>query len=126
IALPDSPTSSATFMGPMLVTFGVPLSVGSDAALTAAHFGPRFLPFYAGTLKLTGNMSTARTVSLIADATIDTNAHDLTLTGGITGGIATLTKTGDGTLTIATGTTSANTAKTFVNRGVYMLNGTQD
>ena len=61
------------------------MSASSDADLTAVHIGPRFLPFYGGTLALTGSMSTARIVSLVGGGTIDTNGHDLTPTGGPTG-----------------------------------------
>jgi len=92
---------NGSILGPnIIVAQGGPLLVGSDAALSPLGFG-QFVDFNGGTLKLTGNMTTSRTISLLAQGgTIDTNHFNAAFSGDIINS-GSLTKTGLGTLTLS-------------------------
>ncbi|MBV8969248.1 MAG: autotransporter domain-containing protein [Verrucomicrobia bacterium] len=100
IAVGSFPIAFGFFVGPnIIVARGGPLSVANDAALTSLGFG-RFVDFNGGTLKTSGNLSSSRTISLLAKGgTIDTNGFNATLSGNIINSGA-LTKIGAGTLNL--------------------------
>jgi YVTN family beta-propeller protein/autotransporter-associated beta strand protein len=126
IAVGSQPVAYTGFMSPNYVEYNAtntPLSIASDADLTAAGFGTSYLPFLFGTLKLTASTTTARTVSLVGDATIDTNGHDLTLTSGIVGQ-GTLIPTGGGTLILSPSASATHTGQTRLMSGTLQVDGT--
>lgn len=99
-----------TYQGGTAVSGGT-LSVSSDANLGAASGG---LSFDGGTLQNTAAFSTARNVSLNAGGgTFQTNA-DLT-ESGVVSGIGSLTKVGDGILTLSG--TNTYTGGTVISHG---------
>ncbi len=78
---------------------GGPLIVANDAALEAAGFRS-FVPFHGGMLRLTGDVTTSRDLSLlIGGGTIDTNGFSAIIEGHVIND-GTLTKIGAGTLTL--------------------------
>ena len=78
---------------------GGPLSIANDAALTSAGFRS-FVPFHDGTLRLTGDWTTTRHLSMLAGGgTIDTNGFNATVNGNVIND-GQLTKIGAGTLTL--------------------------
>jgi autotransporter-associated beta strand protein len=96
-----------------------PLSIANDAALTPLAFG-QFVDFNGGTLRTTGSLVSARTISLLVQGgTIDTNGFDSILSGNIINS-GSLTKIGAGTLTL-TGT-NTYTGGTNLNGGVLAVN----
>jgi YVTN family beta-propeller protein/autotransporter-associated beta strand protein len=101
ISVGTSPLSLGSFVGPnIIVAPGGPVSIANDAALTPLGFGT-FVDFNGGTLQTTGNLISARTISLLAlGGTIDTNGFNSTLAGRIINSGA-LTKIGTGTLTLS-------------------------
>jgi hypothetical protein len=68
------PIAFGFFVGPdIIVPRGGPLLVANDAPLNPWGFG-QFVDFNGGTLKATGNVVTARVISLLANGgIIDTN-----------------------------------------------------
>jgi len=81
----------------------------------------QFVDFYGGTLKTTGSLVTARTISLLAlGGIIDTNGFNSTFSGNIINS-GSLTKTGAGTLTL-TGTNTYS-GGTNLNGGILAVNG---
>jgi autotransporter-associated beta strand protein/YVTN family beta-propeller protein len=99
ISVGTTPLSLGSFVGPnIIVAAGGPLSIANDAALATLGFGT-FVDF-SGTLRTTGNLISARTISLLTlGGTIDTNGLNSTLAGRIINSGA-LTKIGTGTLTL--------------------------
>ncbi len=93
--------SFGSFIGPnIIVAQGGPLSIANDASLAALGFG-QFVDFDGGTLKITGNLATSRTISLLANGgTIDTNSFNATLSGNIINS-GSLTKIGTGLLSLS-------------------------
>jgi YVTN family beta-propeller protein len=94
-------------VGPnVIVAAGGPLSVANDAALDALSFRSH-LNFAGGTLALTGNLTTSRTVTVrgilggVAMGVVDTGGFTATLSGSIRGENGVLRKLGAGTLVIA-------------------------
>jgi YVTN family beta-propeller protein len=95
-------------VGPnMIVADGGPLTVANDAALDALGFRSH-LNFFGGTLALTGNLTTSRTVTVQSFlppqglGILDTGDFTATLTGPIRGSeLSVLRKIGAGTLVIA-------------------------
>jgi fibronectin-binding autotransporter adhesin len=91
-------TGNNAYAGGTLIRAGA-LQVANDGNLGASGTAITFL---GGALRFGASFSTDRTVLLIGSATVDTNGHDGTLTGGVYG-YGDLTKTGAGTLRL-TGT----------------------
>jgi YVTN family beta-propeller protein/autotransporter-associated beta strand protein len=92
---------NAGFITPaIIVPSGTPLTVAGDAGLAQQGFH-QFVTFNGGTLRLAGEWTTSRHLSLLADGgTIDTNGFDAFISGDvINDGI--LTKIGAGTLTLS-------------------------
>jgi YVTN family beta-propeller protein/autotransporter-associated beta strand protein len=118
--IPGAVNVGTGFLGPnIIVAVGGPLSAANDAALTSLGFG-QFVDFNGGTLRLTGTLNSARTISLLTlGGVIDTNGFSATLSGPIINSGA-LTKQGLGTLTL----TGANTytGGTFVTGGLINFN----
>jgi outer membrane autotransporter protein len=114
-----NPRSLGSFLGPnLIVAPGGPLSVASDAALTPLGFGT-FVDFNGGTLRTTGSLVTARTISLLAlGGTIDTNGFDSVFSGAIIN-TGSLTKTGAGTLTLSG--VNTYTGGTAINGGTLAI-----
>jgi outer membrane autotransporter protein len=100
ISVGTRPNTLGSFIGPnIIVAAGGPLSIANDAALTTLGFGT-FVDFNGGTLRTTGSLLSARTISLLSlGGTIDTNGLNSTLAGRIINSGA-LTKIGTGTLTL--------------------------
>jgi YVTN family beta-propeller protein/autotransporter-associated beta strand protein len=124
IAVGTTPLSFASFMSPnYIVGTGGPLTIASDADLTAAAFGTSYVDFAGGTLRLGDAWSTNRTVSvLLSGATLDTNGFDATLTHTIVGeGI--LNKTGNGTLIVTGAASATHAGGTWVNGGTLEVDG---
>ena len=101
IAVGLNPVAFGSFLGPnLIVAQGGPLSIANDAALTPLGFGT-FVDFNGGTLRTTGSLITARTISLLAlGGTIDTNGFNSNFSGNIINS-GSLTKIGTGTLTLS-------------------------
>ena len=106
-------------VGPnIIVAPGGPLSIANDAALTPLGFG-QFVDFNGGTLRTTGSLVTARTISLLAlGGTIDTNGLNSILSGNIIN-TGSLTKMGAGTLTL--GGSNTYTGGTTITAGTLQL-----
>lgn len=105
----------------LIVPAATPLTIANDFDLTIAAFGP-FVPFHGGTLKLTANWSSARHLSILSHATIDTNGFDADLTGDVrSDGV--LKKEGLGTLTLRG---HASHATTKIRRGRLTIDGLHD
>jgi YVTN family beta-propeller protein/autotransporter-associated beta strand protein len=131
----NTPLVFGSFVGPnVIVPQGGPLSIGNDAALTPLGFGT-FVDFNGGTLRTTGSLITARTISLLVlGGTIDTNGFNSVFSGDIINS-GSLTKTGAGTLTLSgtntytggttvlAGTLQAGSAGGFVGNTAYTVNG---
>jgi YVTN family beta-propeller protein/autotransporter-associated beta strand protein len=116
--------SLGSFIGPnIIVAKGGPLLISNDAALSSLGFGG-FLDFNGGTLKLTGNLTTSRTISLLAQGgTIDTNGFNAIVSGDIVSFLSgSLTKSGSGTLTLS-GQNSYD-GSTIVNGGTLQAGST--
>ena len=97
-----------------------PLVIANDAALDA-HFRS-FVPFHAGMLRLTGDVTTTRHLSLlIGGGTIDTNGFSAIVEGDVVND-GTLTKIGAGVLTLAG--TSTHAGGTILAGGTLLVNGT--
>jgi YVTN family beta-propeller protein/autotransporter-associated beta strand protein len=99
----DGPQAHSRFMGPNIVTTACagcgPLVISGDADLVAPGFD-RFVNFNTGIISLTGDWTTARTLSILAGGgTITTGGFNATIAGGvINDGV--LTKDGAGVLTL--------------------------
>ena len=130
IVVESFPIALGFFVGPnIIVAKGGPLVIANDAALTPLGFG-QFVNFNAGTLKITGDFVSWRTISLLAQGgTIDTNGFNASLSGDIINP-GSLTKIGIGTLTLSgnntySGGTNLNggilAVKSDVNLGVGPL-----
>jgi autotransporter-associated beta strand protein len=113
------PISNGSFLSPnIIVANGGPLSVASDGALSSLGFG-QFVDFNGGTLRLTGNLTTSRTISLLLlGGTVDTNGFSATVSGNIINS-GPLTKTGAGTLTLTGNNTY--TGSTTISAGTLQL-----
>jgi YVTN family beta-propeller protein len=100
ITVGNDPTGPT--VGPnMIVAAGGPLTVANDAALDALSFRSH-LNFFGGTLALSGNLTTSRTVSVRSQVgVLDTGGFTATLSGPIRGEGGLLRKLGAGTLVIA-------------------------
>lgn len=108
-----------TYTGGTTINEGI-VSISSDANLgTPAPAGP--LTFDGGTLLTTGDVTSARVVTLLAGGgTIDTNGFN-TIMGGIISGPGGLTKEGPGTLSLTNFNTY--TGDTTVNGGRLDVDG---
>jgi autotransporter-associated beta strand protein len=91
-------TGSNTYGGGTSVSGGGRLVISSDAALGAAG-AP--LSLNDGTLETTASMSTARPITIIASATLDTDPGTTLMQSGTISGNGHLVKQGDGTLVLA-------------------------
>jgi YVTN family beta-propeller protein len=113
------------FITPNIVAFtGGPLIIANDAALEAAGFRS-FVPFGGGRLRLAGNWTTTRHLSMLSgNGTIDTNGFDATIAGNVVNS-ALLNKWSAGTLTL-TETSTATHSGTQVWEGTLAVNGTHD
>jgi fibronectin-binding autotransporter adhesin len=104
-----------TYTGGTSINGGV-LSIGADNHLGDAAGG---LTFDGGTLRFRNSFSSARDVTINAGGgTIDTNGHDNTLSG-IISGAGGLAKTGTGTLTLSG--TNTYTGGTSINGGGLII-----
>ncbi len=117
------PINLSVFTTPEILTTAcsgcVPQTIASDADLTALGVGS-YVIFNSGVLSLTGDWTTSRTISLLANGgTINTNAFNATLFGGIINSGA-LTKTGTGSLFVD----GASTATIHLQGGTLGGNGT--
>jgi YVTN family beta-propeller protein/autotransporter-associated beta strand protein len=123
IAVGSLPIAFGFFVGPnIIVPRGGPLLVASDAALNPLGFG-QFVDFNGGTLKATGNLVTARVISLLANGGIvDTNGFDAIFSGSVINS-GSLTKIGAGTLTLSG--ISTYTGGTIINVGTLVVDGPQ-
>jgi YVTN family beta-propeller protein/autotransporter-associated beta strand protein len=123
IAVGNLPIAFGFFVGPnIIVPQGGPLLVASDAALNPLGFG-QFVDFNGGTLKATGNLVTARVISLLANGGIvDTNSFDAIFSGSVINS-GSLTKIGAGTLTLSG--ISTYTGGTIINGGTLVVGGPQ-
>jgi len=108
-------TSTNTYTGGTTINGGT-LSVSSDANLGDASGG---LAFNGGTLENTAAFTTARTMDLVGNGTLRTDA-DLTVTSAIAGS-GTLSKTGGATLTLDAANTY--TGATAIQAGTLALSG---
>jgi YVTN family beta-propeller protein/autotransporter-associated beta strand protein len=123
IAVGQGAAAAGNFMSPPLVIPSGPLVIASDADLTARGFGSRFVDFYGGVLKLSGNWTTSRTLSVLAaDGTLQTDGHDATVAGAIIGD-GHFFKEGAGTLTLTNTATATQTGGTRVFDGVLQVDG---
>jgi YVTN family beta-propeller protein/autotransporter-associated beta strand protein len=116
------PTAFGTFVSPNMIAPALtPLEIAGDADLPALGFRP-FVIFNGGTLKLQGDWSTSRSLSMLHyGGRIDTNGFTATLAGNqINDGV--LTKIGRGTLVIAGPSTHAGGS--IVSSGTLEVNGT--
>jgi autotransporter-associated beta strand protein/YVTN family beta-propeller protein len=115
------PTAFGSFISPnMIVPAITPLAIASDAELPSHGFRP-FVIFNGGTLKLQGDWTTGRSLSLLRfGGTINTNGFTATLAGNQINDGA-LTKAGRGTLVIAG--TSTHSGGTTVSAGTLEVNG---
>ncbi len=120
---PDPIGTGANFITPNIIaSTGGPLIIANDAALEAAGFRS-FVPFNGGTLRLSGDWTTTRHLSMLAgNGTIDTNGFNATIAGNVVNN-GLLNKTGAGTLTL-TETSTATHARTAVYAGTLVVNGT--
>jgi YVTN family beta-propeller protein len=125
IAVGVHPYSLTDFMTPLIVTTtctgcgGTALSIASDADLTPLGV-KQYLVFNAGILRLTGNWTTTRHLSVLSGgATIDTQGFTATIAGNVINpGV--LNKQGTGTLTL-NGTATHDT--TDLSEGTLIVNG---
>jgi YVTN family beta-propeller protein/autotransporter-associated beta strand protein len=110
------------FITPNIIVSGAgPLTIANDAALDAAHFRS-FVPFHGGMLRLTGDVTTTRHLSLlIGGGTIDTNGFSAVVEGDVIND-GTLTKIAEGTLTLSG--TSTHAGGTTLAAGTLVVNGT--
>jgi YVTN family beta-propeller protein/autotransporter-associated beta strand protein len=110
-------------IGPNMITGAVPLTIANDADLTAKAF-KNYLPFLGGTLNLTGDWTTTRTVSLLSDGiapfagTIDTGGFNATINANVIND-GTLLKRGAGILTLVGASTQ--TGGTRVEAGTLAI-----
>jgi YVTN family beta-propeller protein/autotransporter-associated beta strand protein len=99
---------------------GGPLVIADDAALGASGFRS-FVPFNGGMLRLSGDVTTTRHLSLlIGGGTIDTNGFNANVEGDVIND-GTLTKIGTGTLILSG--TSAHAGGTTLASGTLLVNG---
>jgi YVTN family beta-propeller protein len=123
--IPDADGRFANFITPNIITnTGGPLTIANDAALEAAGFRA-FVPMSQGTLRLSGDWTTTRHLSMLYGAGIlDTNGFNATIAGNIVNG-GELHKIGAGTLTL-TETSTATHAATRLYDGDIVVNGTHN
>jgi YVTN family beta-propeller protein/autotransporter-associated beta strand protein len=116
--------SGGHFITPnIIVQPGGPFSIANDAALESAGF-KEYVPFNQGTLRLTGDWTTTRHLSMLAGGgTIDTNGFDATVHGGVLND-GQLTKIGAGTLTLED--VSSHDGGTVVTAGTLMMAGSHN
>jgi YVTN family beta-propeller protein len=106
----------------ILISTGGPLTIANDAALEAGGFRS-FVPFNAGTLRLSADWTTTRHLSMLAgNGTLDTNGFNATIAGNVIN-TGVLTKTGTGTLTLSETSTSTHAGTNLV-VGTLVVNGT--
>jgi fibronectin-binding autotransporter adhesin len=99
-------------------TFAATVSAGRLSIDAAARLGTGTLTLAAGaTLDVTGATTLTNAVTLSGAATINTNANAVGLSGSISGGTDTLTKSGSGTLTLSSGTSNATAWNMTVSAG---------
>jgi hypothetical protein len=115
------PSGFDAFIGPsLIVASGGPLSVTADADFDTLWFRSH-VNFHGGTLRLTSNLTTNRTITVLpTGGTIDTGSFTGTLSGAI-GDTGALAKVGTGTLVVAG--TAAHSA-TRVAAGRLLVTGT--
>lgn len=123
IPVGTNPFSFGPFIGPnIIVAQGGPLLVANDSALTSLGFG-QFIDFSGGTLKATGNLVTARAISLLAKGGIvDTNGFNAIFSGSVINS-GSLTKIGAGSLTLSGSNTY--TGGTIIDGGTLVVDGPQ-
>ncbi|MFZ3376558.1 MAG: autotransporter domain-containing protein [Chthoniobacterales bacterium] len=123
IAVGSMPISFGFFVGPnIIVPRGGPLLVANDAALNPLGFG-QFVDFNGGTLKATGNLVTARLISLLANGgIIDTNGFNAIFSGSVINS-GSLTKIGAGKLTLSG--VNTYTGGTIIDGGTLVVDGPQ-
>jgi autotransporter-associated beta strand protein len=109
-----SGTSSSSFSGTMAAREGT-LSVASDANL-----GGGTVTLNGGTLTVTGADTIDNAIALGSNGGTVSNANALTLSGAISG-TSTLTKAGDGTLTLSTATSNGSAWDLLINDGTVSV-----
>ncbi|HRQ80266.1 MAG TPA: putative Ig domain-containing protein, partial [Azospirillaceae bacterium] len=98
-------------------TWETAVTGGTLSIDAAARLGSGTLGLGSGaTLSVTGATTIANDVT-VNNSTINTNANAVTLSGSISGGTSTLTKTGSGTLTLSSGTSNASAWNMTVSAG---------
>ncbi len=123
IVVGNLPIAFGFFVGPnIIVPRGGPLLVANDAALNPLGFG-QFVDFNGGTLKATGNLVTARVISLLVNGgIIDTDGFNATFSGSVINS-GSLTKIGAGTLTLSG--VNTYTGGTIIDGGTLVVDGPQ-
>lgn len=96
-----------TFHGNLVISNGATLEASSSAQLGASDSGIALVN--NGTLKYTSAFDMSRYVVVDGGGTIDTNGHDVTISGDVFGGGGNLGKQGAGTL-VLTGITSVDSS----------------
>jgi autotransporter-associated beta strand protein len=117
-------SAANTYAGTTRIAGGGTLAVTADGSFGAvpAVQVPAAITIDGSTLQFSGpaNLNTNRGIAVLGpNATIDTQANPVSIAGPISGAAATLTKTGSGTLTLATGNTY--TGNTVVNAGTLLV-----
>jgi autotransporter-associated beta strand protein len=117
-------SAANTYAGTTRIAGGGTLAVAADGSFGAvpAVQVPAAITIDGSTLQFSGpaNLNVNRGIAVLgANATIDTQANPVSITGPISGAAATLTKTGSGTLTLATANTY--TGNTVVNAGTLLV-----
>ncbi|MDF4002486.1 autotransporter-associated beta strand repeat-containing protein, partial [Luteibacter sp. PPL552] len=107
-----------TYTGGNTVNTGGTLQVGNDANLGAQANG---VALNGGTLHATGNVTTARNVTVTGNGTFNTDANTTTTDTGTVSGAGALVKNGLGTLDIEG--VASHTGGTTVNEGTLVLGG---
>ncbi|NII52735.1 autotransporter-associated beta strand repeat-containing protein [Luteibacter sp. SG786] len=111
-------SSTNTYGGGTVVNTGGTLEVSSDANLGGASSN---LALNGGTLHSTGDVDSARNLSLNGSGTIDTDADTAMTTSGTVSGNGALVKNGEGVLEIDG--VASHTGGTIVNDGTLVLTG---